>query len=87
MAVSFMVICTTQKEIDHFWNKLQEGGGQPSQCGWLTDRFGMAWQVTPQQLLDYHKSPDKAAAGRVMKAMMGMAKLDLAALTKAFEGA
>jgi len=65
---------------------LQEGGGQPVQCGWLTDRFGLSWQVAPRQLLGYLKSPDKAAAGRAMEAMMGMVKLDLAALTKAFEG-
>jgi two-component system sensor histidine kinase QseC len=85
-AVSFMIVCTTQKEIDYFWETLQKDGGQPSQCGWLSDRFGLSWQVAPQQLLDYHKSADKAAAGRAMTAMMGMTKLDLAALTKAFEG-
>ena len=85
-AVSFMVMCTTQKEIDYFWDKLQEGGGLPSQCGWLNDRFGMSWQVAPAQLLEYLKSSDIAAAGRAMAAMMGMIKLDLAALTKAFEG-
>ena len=85
-AASIMVMCETQTEIDYFWDKLQEGGGQPVQCGWLTDRFGLSWQVAPPQLLGYLKSPDTAAAGRAMEAMMGMVKLDLAALTKAFEG-
>jgi len=85
-AVSFMVMCTTQTEIDYFWDTLQQGGGQPVQCGWLTDRFGMSWQVAPPQLLGYLKSADTAAAGRAMEAMMGMVKLDLAALTKAFDG-
>jgi predicted 3-demethylubiquinone-9 3-methyltransferase (glyoxalase superfamily) len=85
-AVSFMVMCSTQKEIDYFWTKLQEGGGQPSQCGWLSDRFGLSWQVCPRQLLDMHKSPDRAAAERAMKAMLAMTKLDLPALTAAFEG-
>ncbi len=85
-AVSFMVLCTTQQEIDHFWTALQADGGQPSQCGWLNDRFGLSWQVCPRQLLDMHKSPDRAAADRAMKAMMGMVKLDLASLEKAFKG-
>jgi two-component system sensor histidine kinase QseC len=85
-AASLMVMCRTQKEIDYFWDKLQEGGGQPVQCGWLTDKYGLSWQVAPPQLLEFLKSSDKAAAGRAMQAMMGMVKLDLPALTKAFEG-
>lgn len=85
-AVSFMVMCETQAEIDYFWTALQDGGGQPSQCGWLTDRLGLSWQVCPRQLLDMHKSPDRAAAGRAMKAMLNMTKLDLPALEAAFRG-
>ena len=84
-AVSFMVMCTTQAEIDYFWDKLQEGGGAPSECGWLTDRFGLSWQVTPAQLLEYLKSADTAASQRAMKSMMTMAKLDIATLKKAYE--
>lgn len=85
-AASIMVMCKTQNEIDYFWDKLQGGGGQPVQCGWLTDRFGISWQITPPQLMDFLKSPDRAAADRAMIAMMGMVKLDLAQLTKAFDG-
>jgi predicted 3-demethylubiquinone-9 3-methyltransferase (glyoxalase superfamily) len=86
-AVSFMVSCSTQKEIDYFWEKLQEGGGRPSQCGWLNDRFGLSWQVVAAPLYDFLKSSDKAASGRAMAAMMEMTKLDIAKLQAAYDNA
>ena len=84
-AVSFMVNCPTQAEIDYFWGALGAGGA-PVACGWLTDRYGLSWQVVPPQLLDYLKSQDEAAAERAMRAMMQMVKLDLPALEAAYRG-
>jgi predicted 3-demethylubiquinone-9 3-methyltransferase (glyoxalase superfamily) len=83
-AVSFVVNCETQKEIDEFWKKLS-AGGQEQQCGWLKDKYGLSWQIVPVklgQLLDGN-APDKA--GRVMQALMKMKKLDLDALEKAYK--
>jgi predicted 3-demethylubiquinone-9 3-methyltransferase (glyoxalase superfamily) len=86
-AVSFMVDCDDQDEIDHYWEKLGEGGDPARrQCGWLADRFGVAWQVTPKALKEMMASEDRAAADRVTAAMMQMKKMDLAGLRKAFEG-
>jgi predicted 3-demethylubiquinone-9 3-methyltransferase (glyoxalase superfamily) len=85
-AVSFMIHCDDQPEVDRLWNALIEGGGEPIQCGWLKDRFGLRWQVCPQQLLEMMASDDREAAGRAMAKMMGMVKLDLAELQTAFEG-
>lgn len=84
-AVSFMMTCTTQTEIDYFWDALG-AGGVPFACGWLNDRFGLSWQVTPAILLEYLKSSDQEASARAMKAMMGMIKLDIAQLAAAYEG-
>jgi predicted 3-demethylubiquinone-9 3-methyltransferase (glyoxalase superfamily) len=84
-AVSFVVTCRTQREIDHYWRKLTRGG-KAIQCGWLKDRFGLCWQVVPanlSRLLD-GRHPDRAA--RVMEAIMGMVKLDIAALERAHAG-
>ena len=75
--------CAGQAELDHFWHRLLEGG-QPDRCGWLTDRFGLSWQVVPQPLIEMLGDADTAAAGRAMQAMMGMVKLDIAALRQAF---
>lgn len=85
-AVSFSIDCADQAEVDHYWEALQAGGGQPSVCGWLKDRFGVSWQVVPRQLNDYLRSGDSAAAERTMKAMLEMTKLDVAKLREAFEG-
>jgi predicted 3-demethylubiquinone-9 3-methyltransferase (glyoxalase superfamily) len=85
-AVSFMIPVSTQDEIDRYWDALIADGGAESQCGWCKDRFGVSWQVTPQQVLDMqvHGTPEQV--GRMWTAMMTMRKLDLATLTAAFEG-
>lgn len=82
-AFSIMVDCEDQQEIDHYWSALLAGGGEPSRCGWLKDRFGVSWQIVPRQLfaLLRHADPEKAA--RVQQAMMGMQKLDLDGLENA----
>jgi predicted 3-demethylubiquinone-9 3-methyltransferase (glyoxalase superfamily) len=82
-AISLSVDCKTQKEVDFYWDKLCAGGGQPGPCGWLTDRYGVSWQIVPTVLpkLLYGKK-----AGPVMGAMMQMSKLDIAALQKASKG-
>lgn len=84
---SLMVQVDSQAEIDRLWNGLLDGGGKPVQCGWLTDRFGLSWQIVPRQLGKMMSDPDRAKAGRAMQAMMGMQKLDLAKLEAAFQGA
>lgn len=80
--ISFVVNCTTQTEVDHYWSKLGDGG-KYHQCGWLTDRFGLTWQVVPEQLITLMGSSDSAQNARVMKAMMGMVKFDIAQLEQA----
>jgi predicted 3-demethylubiquinone-9 3-methyltransferase (glyoxalase superfamily) len=84
-AVSLSIDCKTQEEVDHFWSKLTEGG-QPSQCGWLKDKFGLSWQVVPEQLPRLLQDPDKDKAGRVMQAMMQMEKIDIGKLEAAARG-
>ena len=84
-AVSMMVKCKDQAEIDRFWDRLVEGGA-PIECSWLTDRFGLAWQIAPAEIFDMLRDPDKARASRVMQAMMKMVKIDIATLRKAYEG-
>lgn len=86
-SVSFMVNCETQAEVDYYWEKLLADGGTESQCGWLKDKFGLSWQITPTILLKLLGDPDKAKAQRVMKAMMQMKKIMIADLQKAAEGA
>jgi predicted 3-demethylubiquinone-9 3-methyltransferase (glyoxalase superfamily) len=81
-AVSFQVHCETQAEVDYFWSKLSEGG-QESRCGWLKDKFGLSWQVVPMVLLDLLKDGNAEKAGRVMKAMLAMGKIDITALKRA----
>jgi predicted 3-demethylubiquinone-9 3-methyltransferase (glyoxalase superfamily) len=83
---SLMVLCEDQAEIDRTWAALLEGGGEPSQCGWLRDRFGFSWQIVPRELMAVWSSSDKAAAERVMAAMLQMGKLDLARLRAARDG-
>jgi predicted 3-demethylubiquinone-9 3-methyltransferase (glyoxalase superfamily) len=86
-AVSLMIICDTQDEIDYYWTKLGEGGDPKAQiCGWLKDKFGLSWQVAPQKALDMWKDTSTAASQRAFAAMMKMKKLDLAALEKAYNG-
>ncbi len=86
-AFSLSIDCETQAEIDELWEKLTAGGGSPVRCGWLTDRFGLSWQVVPVVLPQLLADPDPARAGRAMQAMMGMTKLDIAALRAAADAA
>jgi predicted 3-demethylubiquinone-9 3-methyltransferase (glyoxalase superfamily) len=85
-AVSFVVDCEDQAEVDRLWNALIGGGGSPGQCGWLKDRFGVSWQIVPRQLGEMLGDPDRVRAGRAMEAMLRMSKIDVAALRRAFEG-
>lgn len=85
-AISFLIECDDQDEIDAYWDALLAGGGTESQCGWLRDRFGLSWQVVPTGMEELFASDDKAAVDRAMKAMMGMVKLDIAALKAAAAG-
>lgn len=84
-AVSFYVSCDTQAELDRYWNALLEGG-TPEQCGWLRDRYGVCWQITPAVLDDMIAAPDRDKARRATEAMLEMKKLDIAGLQKAFDG-
>lgn len=87
-AVSFIVSCEDQAEIDRYWAALGAGGDlKAQQCGWLKDRFGLSWQIVPRELPAMMSGPDGARSERVMKALLSMKKLDLAALTRAYEGA
>jgi predicted 3-demethylubiquinone-9 3-methyltransferase (glyoxalase superfamily) len=86
-AISLSVSVSTQDELDTLWDKLLVGGGEPSQCGWLTDKFGLSWQIVPKQLVEMMGSPDRAKATAMTKAMLSMSKLDIAMLTKAFDAA
>ncbi len=85
-AISMYVDCEDQAEVDYFWEKLTADGGQESQCGWLKDKFGLSWQIVPRRLDELMNDPDEAKAARVMHAMMGMIKLDVAELEKAAAG-
>ena len=85
-AISFVINCKTQSEIDAIWNGLISDGGKPGQCGWLTDRFGVAWQVVPDSLSKYIGGKDEEAAGRAMAAMLKMTKIDIDALKAAYDG-
>ncbi len=84
-AISLFVDCATQAEVDDLWAKLSEGG-QIQQCGWLTDKFGVTWQVVPSGLLELLSDRDRAKSSRAMKAMLQQKKLDIAAIRKAFDG-
>jgi predicted 3-demethylubiquinone-9 3-methyltransferase (glyoxalase superfamily) len=85
-AVSFIIHCENQEEIDYYWTKLTENGGEPGPCGWLKDKYGVSWQVTPDRLDEMVSDPDPAKAQRAMTAMLKMGKLDIAALEKAYAG-
>jgi predicted 3-demethylubiquinone-9 3-methyltransferase (glyoxalase superfamily) len=82
-AISFVVDCTTQAEVDYYWDKLAVGG-KPQRCGWLTDRYGVTWQIVPRVLPRLLQNPDREKSGRVMQAMLQMVKLDIAALEAAY---
>jgi len=83
-AVSFVVNCETQKEIDHYWDKLS-AGGKVQQCGWLKDKYGLSWQVVPKKMVEWFGEPNEKSE-RLMTALLQMRKLDIAALEKAYEG-
>ena len=85
-AISLLIECDTQEEIDRLWDALVEGGGKHEQCGWLRDKYGVFWQICPKQLTEMMKDKDRAKAKRVALAMMEMVKLDIAALQKAYDG-
>jgi len=85
-AVSFEIECEDQAEVDRYWDALTADGGQPGPCGWLKDKFGLSWQVVPTGMVEVLTGPDKEAASRAMQAMMGMSKLDVAALEAAARG-
>jgi predicted 3-demethylubiquinone-9 3-methyltransferase (glyoxalase superfamily) len=84
-AVSFLVNCETQAEVDELWSRLSEGG-ETQQCGWLKDRFGLSWQIVPTVLGDMLNDDDDEKSERVMQAMLQMDKIDIAALKRAYEG-
>ena len=86
-AVSFVIDCEDQAEVDRLWDALIAGGGSPSQCGWLKDRYGLSWQVIPRQLGEILGSPDAEGSRRAMEAMLKMTKIDVAELRRAFAGA
>jgi predicted 3-demethylubiquinone-9 3-methyltransferase (glyoxalase superfamily) len=85
-AVSLQVMCETQEEIDYYWEKLSEGGDpKAQQCGWLKDKYGLSWQVTPTGMEEMLEEPESPDATRAMEAMLSMKKVDLAALRRAYE--
>lgn len=85
-AISLVLECDTQEEIDDLWGKLLQGGGHEQQCGWLKDKFGVSWQIVPSLLREWSGSGDAEQNERVGKAIMGMVKLDIAELERAVEG-
>jgi predicted 3-demethylubiquinone-9 3-methyltransferase (glyoxalase superfamily) len=84
-SVSFVVNCDTQAEVDYFWDRLTADGGEESECGWLKDKFGVSWQVTPSVLIDMLHDKDPKKSERVMKAMLQMKKIDIKTLKEAYE--
>lgn len=86
-AVSFQIYCKTQEEVDYFWEKLKEGGDENAQqCGWLKDKYGLSWQVIPEEMSELFKDPTSEGYQRVMTAMLKMKKLDIAELKRAYDG-
>ena len=80
---SISVLCDTQEELDSYWNKFVAAGGTPVACGWITDHFGVSWQIEPKLLIDLVTGPDQAKAAKAMQAMMGMVKIDCEQLKRA----
>ncbi|HZP09229.1 VOC family protein [Methyloceanibacter sp.] len=85
-AISFQVSCPTQKEVDYFWDKLTADGGEEGPCGWLKDKFGLSWQVVPDQLIEMMLDKDAKKVARVTQAFLKMKKFDIAALERAYDG-
>ena len=83
-SISLSIDCDDQAQVDRYWDALIAGGGEPSVCGWLKDRFGVSWQVIPRQLPEMLQSQDREAAGRAMEAMLKMTKIEVKDLEKAF---
>lgn len=81
--LSISVICETQKQVDEYWDKFVAAGGKPVACGWITDHFGVSWQIDPKLLIDLVSGTDPAASAKAMQAMMGMVKIDSEALKRA----
>jgi predicted 3-demethylubiquinone-9 3-methyltransferase (glyoxalase superfamily) len=86
-AISLMVLCDNQEEVDRYWDTLIGDGGEASDCGWLKDKYGLSWQITPRRMLECLGSSDKEAANRAMHAMLKMQKIDIAAIESAYQGA
>jgi predicted 3-demethylubiquinone-9 3-methyltransferase (glyoxalase superfamily) len=86
-AISFLIDCEDQAEVDRYWDALIEGGGEPGQCGWLKDRFGVSWQVVPRRLEELLDGDDPAGAERAMQAVLRMSKLEVAEAEAAYQGA
>ncbi|MFH8679289.1 VOC family protein [Streptomyces lydicus] len=86
-AVSLLIECADQEEIDYYWSKLTEGGGEEGPCGWLKDKYGLSWQVAPAGMAELLNDPDRDRAARAMKAIFGMKKIDIAALQAAADAA
>lgn len=85
-AISLVINCANQKEVDFYWEKLISGGGRPSQCGWLKDKYGLSWQVVPTEVIELLTDKDPAKSERAMAAVMGMSKLDLQTIRRAHAG-
>jgi predicted 3-demethylubiquinone-9 3-methyltransferase (glyoxalase superfamily) len=85
-AISLVVLCDDQAELDRYWNAILEQGGKPQACGWINDRYGLRWQIVPSRFDEIMRDTDTARSKRVMDAMMKMVKLDIAALEKAYRG-
>ena len=84
-AISWVIYCDSQEEVDHYWEKLTANGGEESQCGWLKDKYGLSWQVTPRVLIQLIQDPDKEKANRVFQAMLTMKKIEIPKLMEAAE--
>ena len=85
-AISFLVDCKSQAEVDELWEKLTSDGGEESRCGWLKDKYGLSWQIIPTALGQLLSDPDPEKAGRALNAMLQMNKIDVAALQRAYDG-
>ncbi len=85
-AISLSARCADQADVDRLWDRLTADGGRPVQCGWLKDKYGIAWQIVPQRMIELLADPDRARTARAMRAMMQMVKLDIAALERAADG-
>jgi predicted 3-demethylubiquinone-9 3-methyltransferase (glyoxalase superfamily) len=84
-AISFQIMCSDQEEADHYWTRLTEGG-EESECGWLKDKFGVSWQVTPVEMMSLLQDPDPGRAQRATQAMLGMRRIDMAEIRRAADG-